>query len=95
MSDGWEAGVSAPQDGRVIIAAWRTLRNGERAWRFRFVLWDTLEERWTVCNAPIGQARKPGHYLSRYGLWPVSDGRPPDVVPPPEVWRHIWEMPDE
>jgi hypothetical protein len=38
----WEAGVSAPQDGSVIVGAWSTLHNAERAWRYRLIRWDAL-----------------------------------------------------
>lgn len=96
MSDGWEAAVSAPRDGGVIVGAWSTLHNGERAWRYRLIRWDALAGHWTVCVAVIGTACKtPPHGGPRdVGVWPLAMRQVPEFVPEPEVWRRVWPPPD-
>jgi hypothetical protein len=89
----WEAGVSAPQDGRVIVGAWSTLHNAERAWRFRLIRWDAPAAHWTICDAVIGTARKSPTFGGPrdIGVWPLAMRQRPEFVPPPEVWREVWD----
>ena len=91
----WQNGISAPRTGEVIIAAWPTLWNARRGWRYRLIMWDELSGHWTVCPAVIGKAWQKKARGGRHGVWPLQDGTLPERVPLPAVWKPMVEPPDK
>lgn len=99
MANGWENVASIPRTGEVILAAWSVVWRGERAWRYRLILWEDDGEgsgEWIVCPALVGAAYKrehgpkSGHFDHRPEHW----GGSREIIPEPDVWRHIFPPPD-
>lgn len=82
---GWQAGVSAPKDGRPFLAAWQGVWMRERSWRYAIIQWDDFLGCWVYAPHVIGTANKR----------PKRDGVGPWVYWTPEEGRHKWALAPE
>jgi hypothetical protein len=87
----WEAGVSAPRDGRVFVGAWSIMRGTRRAWRYAFIYWDICRDEhrqgFVINQYAIGAAQKLSP-MERDGRIHVARQRRVWVAPP-VVWTEL------